>query len=121
MSRVELGKDLTGIDNDLLDAHLFRVKAIPIELAEIGEYLQERKAPNHYTEKKKKILTIKSDPYTLINGNLYRLGLDAILRRCSLEHERKKIIQEAHSGVEGGHFLVDITIMKILQAGMWWP
>ena len=52
---------------------------------------------------------------------MYNLGLDDILRRCALEHERKYIIQEAHSGAVGGHFSVDITIKKILQASMWWP
>lgn len=79
MSRVESGEDMTEIDNDLLDAHLFRVEAIPSKLVEIGQYLQEGKAPDHYSEKKKKILTTKVVPFTLINGNLYKLGLDDII------------------------------------------
>ena len=49
------------------------------------------------------------------------LGLDDILRRCALEHERHDIIQEAHSGEAGGHFSVDIIVKKILQSGLWWP
>ena len=88
MSRVESGEDPTGLDDDLPNAHLFRVEAIPSELAEIGQYLQEGKALDHYLEKKKKILTIKVSPFTLISGNLYKLGLDDILHWCSLEHER---------------------------------
>ena len=83
--------------------------------------MQEGKAPDHFSEKRKKILTIKATPYTLINGNLYKLGLDDILRLCALEHERQDIIQEAHSGAVGGHFSVETTIKKILQAGLWWP
>ena len=90
-------------------------------MAEIVQYLQEGKAPDHYLEKKKKILTIKVAPYTLINGNLYKPRLDDILRRCALENERQDIIQEAHSGAVGGHFSVDKTIKKILQVGLWWP
>ena len=39
LSRVKLGEDPIGIDENLPDAHLFRVKAIPAELAEIGQYL----------------------------------------------------------------------------------
>ena len=74
-----MGEDLTGINDDLPDAHLFRVEAIPSELVKIGQYLQEGKTPDHYSEKKKKILTIKVAPFTLINGNLYKLGLDDIL------------------------------------------
>ena len=92
LSRVESGEYPIGIDDELADAHLFRVKEIPTELVEIGQYLQERKAPYHYSEKRKKILTIKVAPYTLINGYLYKIGLDDILRRCALEHERKCII-----------------------------
>ena len=87
----------------------------------MGQYLQEGKAPYHYSEKRKKILTIKATPFTLINGNLYKLGLDDVLRRCALEHEREDIIQEAHSGEAGGQFSVEITIKKILQVGLWWP
>ena len=36
LSRVELGEDPIGIEDDLPDAHLFRVKTIPSELAKIG-------------------------------------------------------------------------------------
>ena len=80
LSRIESGEDPTGIEDDLPDSHLFRVEAIPSELVEIGQYLQEGKAPEHYSEKRKKILTIKDAPFTLINGNLYKLGLDDVLR-----------------------------------------
>ena len=52
---------------------------------------------------------------------MYKLGLYDILHRCALEHERKDIIQEAHSGATGGHFLVETTIKKILQVGLWRP
>ena len=121
LPRIESGEDLTGIEDDLPDAHLFRVEAIPSELVEIGQYLQEGKAPDHYSEKKTKILTIKVDPFTLINGNLYKLGLDDVLHRCALEHEREDIIQEAYSRPAGGHLSVETTIKKILQVGLWWP
>ena len=69
----------------------------------------------------KKILTIKSTPFTLINETLYKLVLDDILCQCALEHERHDIIQEAHSGATSGHFLVETTIKKIIQSGMWCP
>lgn len=38
-----------------------------------------------------------------------------------MEHEREDIIQEAHSGAAAGHFSVETTIKKILQASLWWP
>ena len=47
---------------------------------------------------------MKAAPYSLINGFLYKMGLDDILRRCVLEHERDHIMHEAHYGLAGGHF-----------------
>ena len=48
--------------------------------------------------KKKQMLAMKAAPYSLINGFLYKMGLDDILRRCVLEHERDNIMYEAHYG-----------------------
>ena len=55
------------------------------------------------SEKKNKILTVKFAPYTLINGFLYKLGLNEIHERCPLEHERDTAIDEAHNFLVGGH------------------
>ena len=71
--------------------------------------------------KKKQILAMKATPYSLINGFLYKMGLDGILRRCVLEHERENIMSEAHYGPAGGHFQADTTAKKIQQSGLWWP
>ena len=48
--------------------------------------------------KKKQILAMKYASYSLINGFLYKMGLDEVLRRCVLEHERENIMHEAHYG-----------------------
>ena len=64
---------------------------------------------------------MKVASYTLIKKNLYRLGVDDILHRCVLDHEKVGIMEEAHSGLAGEHFQVDTTSRKILQAGLWWP
>ena len=53
--------------------------------------------------KKKQILAMKAAQYSLINRFLYKMGLDDILRRCVLEHERDNIMHEAHYGPAGGH------------------
>ena len=63
--------------------------------------------------KKKQILTMKAAPYSLINGFLYKMGLNEILRRCVLEHEIDNIMYEAHYEPEGGHFQADTTTKKI--------
>ena len=63
--------------------------------------------------KKKQILAMKIALYSLINGFLYKMGLNDILRRCVLEHEREHIMHEAHYGLAGGHFQADTTTKKI--------
>ena len=65
--------------------------------------------------KNKQILAMKVAPYSLINGFLCKMGLDDILRRCVLEHEKDNIMYEAHYGMVGGHFQADTTAMKIQQ------
>jgi len=98
---------MTNINDELPNAHLFRVEIVLAKLAEIAQYLQEGKAPKGYYKKKKTTLTIKAPPFTIINGSLYKLGLDNALCRCVLEHERHDIIEETHSGSAGRHFQVD--------------
>ena len=63
--------------------------------------------------KNKQILAMKAAPYSLINESLYKMGVDDILRRCVLEHERNNIMYEAHCELVGGHFQADTTAKKI--------
>jgi hypothetical protein len=49
-----------------------------------------------------------------MNIYLYKLEHDDILRRCTLEHEREGIMDEAHVGPIGGHYQADTTTWKIL-------
>ena len=49
------------------------------------------------------------------------MGPDEILRRCVLEHENPLILDEAHSGAAGGHYIGKSMAQKILTAGLWRP
>jgi hypothetical protein len=89
--------------------------------AEIVQYLSTRVAPSDMTVAQKKKLVVKAVDYQLIIGNLYKLGVDGILRHCVLEHERPMILAEAHDGIAGGHYAGKETTQKILHAGIWWP
>jgi hypothetical protein len=120
LSQLETGEDPTRIEDDLPDANLFRVKATPKELEEIANFLEEGKAPEDLLANKRNILALKETPFTLMNGYLYKLGIDNILQRCALEHEREDIINEAHAGPVEGHFQANTTARKILQASLWW-
>jgi hypothetical protein len=59
--------------------------------------------------------------FTLIIGQLYKLGPDKILHRYVLEHERRRILEEAHVGVAGGHYARRPTTQKVLTTRLWWP
>ena len=108
-----MGEEPIGVNDDLPDAHLFRIEAVPVELEEIAQFLENGQAPEGMNTKKKQILAMKATPYSLINGFLYKMGLDDILRRCVLEHECDQIMHEAHYGPVGGHFQANTTAKKI--------
>jgi hypothetical protein len=59
--------------------------------------------------------------FSLIAGQLYKMGPDEILRRCVTETERPLILTEAHEGIVGGHYAGKATVQKVLRAGLWWP
>ena len=104
MSTINKGEELIGVEDDLPDAHLFRIEVVLVELREIGQFLENGQALEGMSDKKKKILAMKDAPYSIINGFLYKLGLDKVLRHCVLDHEREIIMHEAHYGLVGGHF-----------------
>ena len=59
--------------------------------------------------------------FTLITGQLYKLGPDEILCRYVLEHERRRILEEAHVVVARGHYAGKPTAQKVLTTRLWWP
>ena len=70
---------------------------------------------------KKKQLVVKAVDYTLIMGQLYKLGPKEILCRYIFDHERQWVMVEAHAGVSGGHYTRKEMMHKILQVGLSWP
>jgi hypothetical protein len=101
--------------------NIFRVEAVPKELEEITNFLEEGKTREDLPTNKRKIIVIKVAPFTLMNVYIYKLGVKNNLQRCVLENEREDIINESHTGLRGGHFQAETTVRKILQASLWWP
>lgn len=93
---------------------------MPMELEDIDVFLRMGMAQEGMRSLEKKQLAIHTAPFMLISGDLYKLGKDEVLRHCVLEHERKDIMEEAHGGIAGGHYVGDATMRKILLAGLWW-
>jgi hypothetical protein len=68
-----------------------------------------------------KNMVVRAIDYQLIVGHLYNIRTNNILRRCVLEHERPRILAEAHEGIAGGHYAGKTTTQKVFHAGLWWP
>lgn len=51
LSRLETGEEAIGIEDELPDTHLFKLEAVPQELADIAQFLEEGKAPEELSER----------------------------------------------------------------------
>lgn len=118
---IESGEEPMSLEEGLPDAQLFAVTMVDDFFVYIVEFLSLGVAPAHYTVAQEKQLVVKSLHYQLITGQLYKLGLDDILRRCILNHDKSTVLDEAHGGISGGNYPGKATTQKILRAGLWWP
>ena len=78
---------------------LFLIQIVDDHFQDIIQFLTSRTTQESYTTQQKKQLVVRATDFTLIRGQLYKLGPDEILRRYVLEHERRRILEEAHAGV----------------------
>ncbi len=69
----------------------------------------------------KQKLVRKVEPFTLKNGELYKMGQDNRLQGCLTITEAQMVMKELHEGPSGGYFAIKITLKKILDVGYWWP
>ena len=86
-----------------------------IQLLLIGQVLED------LTTSQKNQLVVRAVDFQLITRQLYKMGLDEILRRHVLPHEQERILFEAPDGIIGGHDGGLATARKVLWAGLWWP
>ena len=52
LSRIDIGEEPTGVDDDLPDAHLFQIEVVLAELEEIAQFLEHGHAPEGMSTKK---------------------------------------------------------------------
>eukprot|EP00253_Pinus_taeda_P009713 PITA_09713 len=103
------------VDDQMLDEHLFVISVLSPWFADIANYLVSTQFPPHLSSKEKSNIVRKSAPFTWNGGNLFKLGLDRILRRCVREEEVFDILMTCHDRPCGGHFAAKRTTFKILQ------
>jgi transposase InsO family protein len=121
LSRLEHGEEPTSLEDTLPDAQLLAIRRVDDHFTEIVQFLSTGMAPCEYTIIQKKQLVVRAADFSLIVGQLYKMGPDEILRRCVMEAERPLILAEAHEGIAGGHYAGKETTQKVLRAGLWWP
>ena len=59
--------------------------------------------------------------YTLIGEQIYKRGNDQVLCLCVPKEKYIPVLEHAHAGIAGGHFLADVTAITIMWSGLWWP
>jgi hypothetical protein len=88
LSRLESGESGGVVDDHLPDVDLFRIEAILEYLEGIAIFLSTGACPGKYSGTQKCHMFVREAYYQLITKNLYKIGLENILRRCVLDHER---------------------------------
>jgi len=122
LSRIDLPTSEEGmVDDQMPDEHLFAISVLSPWFVDIANYLASAQFPPHLSSKEKSKIMRKSAPFTWIGGNLFKLGLDQVSRRCVREEEVFDILLTCHDGPYGGHFAVKRTAFKIMQEGYYWP
>ena len=119
-------KDKKGCDNVILtenfpDEQLFKVSCQLPWYADIVNYLACGVVPLEFSYQQKRKLRTDSRYYIWDDSLLFKRGVDMIIRRCVLENEQGKILNECHASPYGGHFSGETTAQKILQSGFYWP
>jgi hypothetical protein len=121
LSILESGESGGALDDQLSDVDIFQIEAIPKYVEDIFPFLSLGTCLENYFATPKWNLVVRETEFQLIAGQIYNMGLDIILKRCVLTHERKYILWECHNGVVGGHIGGKYSTHKILQVGLWWP
>jgi hypothetical protein len=120
MSRITNGEEPTNLKDNFIDTHLFSIQVTNEYFVDVIQYLRTRIVPQEFNTAQKKNLVVRVADYQLIVGHLYKMGTYNILRRCVLEHQRLRILEEAHEGIVGGNYEGKATTHKVLRVGLWW-
>jgi hypothetical protein len=105
LSRLEHGEEPTSLEDTLSNANFLAIRKVDYHFVELAQFLSTGIAPREYTVIQKKHLVVRAVDFSLIARQLYKMGLDEIMRICVMEVERSLILVEAHEGITGGHYV----------------
>ena len=79
LSSLETSKEPTNLEHNMPDAQLFAIQIINDYFKDIIEFLTTGTTPAEYSLKQEKQLVVRETNFTLIVGQLYKLGPDEVL------------------------------------------
>ena len=121
LSRINHGGEVSGVNDDFPDEHLFALATKPPWYVDLVNYLTTGKLPQHLSSREKQRIIKLTANYSWIEGDLFHTGLDLIIRRCVREDEIFVILKACHDEPCGGHFDDKIIAYKVLNSGYRWP
>lgn len=79
LSRLETGEEPISLEDNLPDVQLFLVQIVDDYFKHIIEFLTIGTTPVKYSVKQKKQFVVRVVDFTLIAGQLYKMGPDEVL------------------------------------------
>lgn len=120
-SRLDNPGEVTPVNDDFPDEHIFSMSTDSPWFVDIANYLVIGNTPSHFSAREKQNIIQKSSTYSWIQGDLFYTGPDLIIRRCLREDDVFDILKSAHDELCGGHFANKWTAYKVLHADYFWP
>jgi hypothetical protein len=96
-----------GVPNQTIDASLFYIR--PKWLNDVNFVLKTKQIKGTLSLQWKQRLVKKTKPFTLKNGELYKMGQNNKPQRCLTGIEAQMVMKELHEGPLKGHFAIEIT------------
>ena len=94
LSRLETGEPATGINDELPNVELFQMKGVSSDswYEHMLAFLVDGTMPGNFLVDQRRKFALKSRPFLVIAGALYRRGIDQIIRRCVPDFEQDAVL-----------------------------
>ena len=111
----------TVVEETISDESFFLISTLDPWYGDIIVYLQTQSFRPEISRSEHRKIRFQSQQFKIIGDTLYRRGADSVFRHCLTHEEAKRVLNDCHSGVCGGHMSGYATTQKILCVGYFWP
>jgi hypothetical protein len=77
------------------------------------------RCPDNSSENEKMTIKLHAIKYIIILGKLWWRNGEDVMLKCVDQDQAQRLLEEMHSGVCGGHYMVKTTTHKIMRARFW--